>query len=369
MTSEERREARYLRRKDERQRRRDARVSSFDEVFTFDNLYESAQRCCRGVSWKASTQRFKANRLLAVEKLYEELRAGNFRSRGFYEFDIVERGKPRHIKSVHITERVVQRCLCDHALIPALAPSLIYDNGANIKGKGIAFAERRFACHLRRHYQKYGTKGYILQFDFSAYFESIPHAPLKAVIAKYLSDERLRALTFSLIDDFGDCGLGLGSQISQICAVAFPSAIDHFFKDKMRASGYGRYVDDGYAIHPSKSFLQKCLRHLRRLCGELGLRLNEKKTQIVRLTRGVTFLKKRYFFTGTGRLIRTIARASVVRMRRKLKTFRVWVRAGKMTPFDAFASFQSWASGLMHANAYTSLNAMRRLFDGLFAGA
>lgn len=63
-----------------------------------------------------------------------------------------------------------------------------------------------------------------------------------------------------------------------------------------------------------------------------------------------------------------IARASVVRMRRKLKTFREWVRAGKMTPFDAYASFQSWASGLMHANAYTSLNAMRRLFDGLFAG-
>ena len=63
------------------------------------------------------------------------------------------------------------------------------------------------------------------------------------------------------------------------------------------------------------------------------------------------------------------ARASVVRMRRKLKTFREWVRVGKMTPFDAFASFQSWASGLRHANAYTSLNAMRRLFDGLFAGA
>ena len=70
---------------------------------------------------KASTQRYKANALLNVVDTLDLLRSGKFKSKGFYEFDIIERGKERHIKSVHISERVVQRCLCDYSLVPISA--------------------------------------------------------------------------------------------------------------------------------------------------------------------------------------------------------------------------------------------------------
>lgn len=48
MTSEERHEARYRRRKAERQRRRDARseaCGSFEQVFSYEHLYRAGREC------------------------------------------------------------------------------------------------------------------------------------------------------------------------------------------------------------------------------------------------------------------------------------------------------------------------------------
>lgn len=55
MTSEERREARYQRRKakrDEARLRRSKECGDFDEVFSFRHLYLSGKKCCKGVYWK-----------------------------------------------------------------------------------------------------------------------------------------------------------------------------------------------------------------------------------------------------------------------------------------------------------------------------
>lgn len=68
----------------------------------------------------------------------------------------------RHIRSIHISERVVQRTLCDKVINPTLKPSFIYDNGASTENKGIDFALNRLSCHLQRHYRKYGREGYVL---------------------------------------------------------------------------------------------------------------------------------------------------------------------------------------------------------------
>ncbi len=170
MNSAERREARYQRRKAARMKKKAAALreyGDFETVFSFERLYESYRASVRGVGWKASTQRYKAASLANVTKTHEELIAGKYRSKGFYEFDIVERGKPRHIRSVHISERVVQRCLCDYCLVPMLSRSFIYDNGASLRGKGYDFAVSRVTHFLAEHYRKHGREGYVLVFDFS----------------------------------------------------------------------------------------------------------------------------------------------------------------------------------------------------------
>ena len=47
---------------------------------------------------------------------------------------------------------------------------------------------------------------------------------------------------WNFIQAFGpEKSLGLGSEVSQICAVFFPNKVDHFIKEKLRIKYYGRY--------------------------------------------------------------------------------------------------------------------------------
>lgn len=202
MTSEERHEARYRRRKAERQRQRDARseaCGSFEQVFSYEHLYRAGRECCKGVGWKCSTQRYLGNFTANIARTHRELMDGTWKTKGFFAFDLMERGKLRHIRSVHIAERVVQRCLCDNALVPLFSAAFVYDNAASLKGKGIDFAMDRLTCHLQRYYRKHGTDGWALVFDFSDYFNSAPHAPIYAESERRIRDERVQKLACGLI--------------------------------------------------------------------------------------------------------------------------------------------------------------------------
>lgn len=360
MNSAERHEARYQRRRAarlEKRARGTKELGDFESVFSFEHLYAAYRASVKGVGWKASTQRYKANALLN----------GTFKSKGFYEFDIIERGKPRHIRSVHISERVVQRCLCDYSLVPMLSRSFIYDNGASLQGKGYDFAVRRVTRFLAKHYRQHGREGYALVFDFSKYFDTAQHAPVFRAIEKSGIDDRLVALSEYFIKCFGDEGLGLGSQVSQIAAIALPNKIDHYIKDVLRMKFYERYMDDGLIISRSKEKLRECLAALRRLCAEHGIKLNEKKTQIIKLTRGFTFLKVRFRYGKTGAVVRRASYKSIRQMRRKLKIFRRWVGSGRMEPEDVRASLTSWSGYMRRFHSYFAVQSVMQKYRELFA--
>lgn len=370
MTSEERREARYQRRKTKRAAKKAERFAvhdDFDTVFSYANLYRSYRKCRRNVAWKASVQKYITQAPLNVKKTYDRLQAGTFRSDGFFEFDLFERGKKRHIKSVTMSERVVQRCLCDHALVPMLARTLIYDDSASLENKGYHFAIRRLVMHLQKHYRKHGTEGYILLFDFTKFFDSISHDLCKRIMREEFTDPRIIKLTDHFIDMFGgDAGLGLGSQISQTFALAAGNRLDHYIKEVLRIQGYGRYMDDGYLIHESKEYLHECLNQIQTICTSLGLELNLKKTQIVKISHGFTYLKTRFFLTENGRVVRKIYKNSVTRERRKLKRFVPLLEQGIMTYDDVYASFQSWKAYALNFDAYHTVQNMCSLYNNLF---
>lgn len=109
---------------------------TLEEVADIDNLYRCARDCAHGVAWKSAVQRYLANILPNVLKTHADLMAGKDIRRGFVEFDIFERGKLRHITSVHYSERVVHKALNRYALAPAIWPTLAPGCTANIKGRG-----------------------------------------------------------------------------------------------------------------------------------------------------------------------------------------------------------------------------------------
>ena len=369
MTSEERREARYQRRKakrDEARLKRSMACGDFEEVFSFRHLYLSGKKCCKGVYWKNSTQRYIGNIIPNTAKTLRELETNSFRHRGFHEFDIMERGKKRHIRSVHITERAVQKCLCDYCIVPIYSASFIHDNSASLKRRGMDYALRRMVCHLQRHYRKYGLKGGILLYDFHSFFDSAPHKPLFREAEKRLHDPRLRELANSFILDFGEVGLGLGSQVSQTNALLLPNPLDHFFKEVLRVKAYGRYMDDGYAIHEDIDYLYLCLECADLICQEIGLELNRKKTVVVPLEDFYCWLKTKFILTPTGKVVLKMNKESTKIIRRKLRSFKGKYENGDMTLKDIRSSLDSYHGHMKRGNSYKVCQSTDHYFKSLF---
>lgn len=369
MTSEERREARYQRRKakrDEARLKRSMTCGDFEEVFSFRHLYLSGKKCCKGVYWKNSTQRYIGNIIPNTAKTLRELETNSFHHRGFHEFDIMERGKKRHIRSVHITERAVQKCLCDYCIVPIYSASFIHDNSASLKRRGMDYALRRMVCHLQRHYRKYGLKGGILLYDFHSFFDSAPHEPLFREAEKRLHDPRLRELANSFILDFGEVGLGLGSQVSQTNALLLPNPLDHFFKEVLRVKAYGRYMDDGYAIHEDIDYLYLCLECVDLICQEIGLELNRKKTVVVPLEDFYRWLKTKFILTPTGKVVLKMNKESTKIIRRKLRSFKGKYENGDMTLKDIRSSLDSYHGHMKRGNSYKVCQSTDHYFKSLF---
>ena len=371
--SDKRHESRYQRRKAARNVRRSAAIGccdDFERVVNADSLCTAFKQCKKGVSWKESVQRYEANLLPNIFEAKRKLLEGEDVRKGFVEFDVNERGKIRHIKSVHISERVIQKSLCTESLVPILRYSLVYDNGASLKGKGVSFSLNRLTAHLRRYYRENGNsnEGYALQIDFKNYFGSINHSALFRVLERQITDKRLLALTKSFVSAFGpEKSLGLGSEVSQICALAFPNTIDHYIKEVWRMKYFARHNDDIYVLHSSKETLKLLLSKIREMCKKIGITLSDKKTRIVKLCQGVCYLKGKYILTKSGKIIKLPRGKGIIIERRKLKKFSKKLKDNKMTMVDVRTSYQSWRGNFKKRfDAYYKLKRMDKLYNELF---
>lgn len=335
---------------------------NFENLTNFEHLYNSTLKASKGVSWKVSVQRYVLSALMKTVKLQNELKNHKDVRKGFIEFFINERGKERFIQSVHISERVVQKCLCHYILYPLFTKSLIYDNSASQKGKGTSFAINRLKQHLRNHYQKYGNKGYILLIDFKSFFANINHDILKMIYRKYIKDPFVLKYTDDFVDAFGDKGLGLGSETSQLHSILYANAIDHYIKEVLKVKGYGRYMDDSYILCNDKKALEEILTKLRPLYEKNGIMINDKKTYITDLKHGFKFLKTRFYLMDNGKLILKPLRRFITLQRRKLK------RQAKLglNKYYVERSMVSWQGSMSNKNAYQSVQNMNKLYKELW---
>lgn len=380
-------------------------MKDMESVYDANALLDAFRQAKKGTAWKESVQRYEMNLLRNINHTQKELANGTYEQKDFYEFSLSERGKTRHIKSMHISDRVVQRSVCDNVLIPELQRYLIYDNGASMEGKGIHFARKRLSTHLHRYYRKHkSNEGYILLIDFSKFFDNINHEPLIEAMrnkigdtetmsfveklidtfkidVSYMTDEEYKeslntlynALEYAKIDEeeltgqkFMKKSFGIGSQISQISGVFYPTRIDNYCKIVKGMKYYGRYMDDIYIIHEDKEYLKQLLKEIEQICDELGLFINAKKTQIIKLSKGFTFLKIKYSLTDTGKVVQRVSRDSVTRMRRKLKKLRIKLDQGEIGFEDVRCAYNSWRGSVAHYDSYTTLKNMDKLFDELF---
>lgn len=157
-----------------------------------------------------------------------------------------------------------------------------------------------------------------------------------------------------------------------------PNKLDHFIKEKLGIKGYARYMDDGYLIHTSKEYLQKCLVQMQEVCASLGIILNTKKTKIKRLSEGFKFLQVRFKLTETGKVLRKMSYETIKKMRRKLKKFKLWNEVGRVVKIggkfirkvfplsDICGAYESWRGHMKRGSSFHAVQRMDLYFKKLF---
>jgi RNA-directed DNA polymerase len=172
-------------------------------------------------------------------------------------------------------------------------------------GRGAKDALRRVEALLRAGYR------YVVDADLQAYFDTIPHAPLRARVASKVSDSRVLAL----IDGFlqqpifeglsqwtVDEGTPQGAVVSPLLANLYLNPLDHL----MAEAGYEmvRYADDFVVLARTADEAQRALAIVQRWTVAAGLRLHPEKTHLVDLQQPGGFDFLGYHFEARYRLPR-----------------------------------------------------------------
>lgn len=344
-------------------------TTTYDEIFTFENLYAAHMQSRSSRRSKKPIVKFKIGALAHLNELYERLHSGKFRFGKYHTFYVRE-PKLREIQNMKYSDRIVQRAICDTVLSPYFSSKAIYDNCVCQKGKGLHFALQRFEKMLRKLIAKHGTNCYFLKCDILKYFASIPHENLKKVILSHVEDEKLKNLLRDIVDGYHTSaeflkkynivplgegektcrGVPIGNQTSQIFGMFYLDPIDRLIKEKLRIKVYSRYMDDFVLAHPDLDFIKQVLNILHAACADLGLALND-KTQIFPFKNGITYLGYNYRIDENGRILKTVKKATKRRFRQKTSLLKKAYIEGIIDESKVKQSYSSILGHLSHAKS------------------
>jgi RNA-directed DNA polymerase len=180
-----------------------------------------------------------------------------------------------------VRDRVVQT-----ALRLVLEP--IFD--ATFAPHSYGFRPQRSAKQALRRVVQLLRAGYraVVDADLQAYFDSIPHAPLRARVASKVSDSRVLALVDACLQQpifeglaqwTVDEGTPQGAVVSPLLANLYLDPLDH----AVAGAGYEmvRYADDFVILCRTAEDAQQALALVQRWTEAAGVRLHPTKTHLV----------------------------------------------------------------------------------------
>ena len=383
-------------------------MSLLDTCFSIENLHQSFMDIRKSIHFKYNVQNYRLNELKEIASFREAYKNGTFKFTDSKAFYLRERGRERYIQPVTFRDRVIVHAFCQYVLLPKLTPYLIYDNCASIEGKGIDKSLDRFRVHLQRYYTRHkSNEGYILQIDCRKYFDNLRHDLIIEKLSSKLDPEEIDFLkmilkqneidvSYMTDEQYATCmtdvfnaieynamrhektgekimrkSIGIGSETSQIIGLYYLAEIDNYVKIVKGFKYYARYMDDSYVIHKDKEVLRELLEELKAKYAELGLQINDKKTQIRKISKPVVFLKTIYILTETGKVVKRKCKDTFKRERIKLKKFATKVLNKEMTYNMVKMQYLSWRGtimrhkGRMYKN-YKQVSRMDKLYNELF---
>jgi len=370
MTSEQRHHNRYLRRKAKREEKRQARsqqIGGIETAMSFHQNYKAGKKCCNGVRWKNSTQRFELHLFSGTAVRTRQVQEGTWTPAPYVHFTLCERGKVRPIDAPRIQDRQLHKSYTRNVLLPLYLPSMIYNNGASLPGKGFQFSKDMLKRDLHRHFRKYGREGHIILIDFKQFFPSAPHSEIYKRHEQLILDDALRAFGDSVVASVkGGVGLPLGVEPSQAEMIALPSGLDNYIKCQLSMEGAGHYMDDYYVLVPPDQNPKLIMTLIHIKARKMGLTMSMSKSRIVPLTKPFRYCKAKYFLTETGKVIVSGNRGSIKRARRKIRAFLPKFLSGQMSADDLWCSINGSLAYFVHYNNHKRVLRLRRLFYALY---
>ncbi|MCP4118427.1 MAG: RNA-dependent DNA polymerase [Desulfobacteraceae bacterium] len=314
----------------------------FENVCSFQALYEASLRAARGKKTKKSAAGFLYNLEGEIIAMEEEIRSGRWQP-GPYRVFTVHDPKERRICASDFRDRVVHHAVCE-VLEPIFDRHYITGVYACRKGKGNHRAMSRAQAFTRKY-------DYFLKLDVHKFFDSIDHEILKGQLRRKIKDERFLHLTDRIIDHSVPWtepgkGLPIGNLTSQHFANYYLSGLDHFIKEHLRIPGYVRYMDDMVLFADEKDTLWQAGAEIKAyLNHRLGLRIKEGSLILAPVLQGLSFLGFR-IFPGVIR----ISRKGWRRFRRKTMGNMRRYEAGEMTEDALVRSTASLAGYLKYGD-------------------
>lgn len=365
-----RRKGRYIRRQQKRAHNlleHNESVGTLDSVFVYHRLYKEGKNACKGVRWKASTQNFERHLFSGTAVRCKEVRDRTWAPSKYNHFILSERGKIRPIDAPRIQDRQIHKLFTRDILLGLYLPSMIYNNGASLPGKGFDFSRHELEDELRYHFRRYGRDGSIILIDFKQFFPSVSHEELFKRHERLILNEDIRKFADDIVRSNGaDIGLPLGVEPSQAEMIAFPSALDNYIKCQLSLRCAGHYMDDYYIIVPPDRDAKEIMNLITAKAKSLKLTINKSKSRIIPLARPFRYCKAKYTITETGKVIVNGNRDSMKRARRKIKAFYTRVNCGQMNYEDLWFSVNGLMAYFEKYDDHNKVLKLRRLFYDIF---
>jgi RNA-directed DNA polymerase len=264
----------------------------------------------------ASALAFEARLESNLCALFDELAAGTYRPGRSICFAITH-PRPREVWAADFRDRIVHHVLYNH-IAPRFHASFDVGSCACIPGRGTLYGIKRLEASVRSVTQNWAHPAFYLKCDLANFFVSIDkrvvfgqlavkvHEPWWLWLAQVVlfHDPREEVAIFdkagalktvpshkSLWNAPDDHGLPIGNLSSQFFANVYLDALDKFVKHRVRARHYVRYVDDFILLHESAQWLNAAHDRIREfLPALLGSQLNDSKTILQRVDRGIDFV-------------------------------------------------------------------------------
>lgn len=266
-------------------------AGSYQRLASVESLWRGWLDCRRGKRRSPSVAAFEIDcdrHLLALQR---DLVAGRYQPSAWRLHGIRD-PKTRLIAAPAVRDRVLHHAVLNE-IGPVFERRFIAQSFAAGHARGPQRAVLYFLACQRRH-------AWRLHLDISAYFPSISHQRLLALLAERVRDDDTLALLQSTIASgdqvyrsrlaaqlLGEArpppgqGLPLGSWFSQWCGNFFLDGLDHFIKRDLKIPAYLRYMDDLVLFAEDRTHLLEARAAVAQwLHDERALRLNPKRLAV-----------------------------------------------------------------------------------------